>query len=149
MSLYFALKSLHLLFVVAWMAAVYYLPRILVNLAEAGDVAPVRERLLLMGSRLYKFGHAMFGSALVLGLVLWLGHTAIDALPDVVGGGKWMHAKLGLVALLLAYYIVSGRMLKKVAAGKATPSSTTLRWFNELPVFLLLAVIYLVLARPF
>lgn len=149
MSLYFAIKSLHLLFVIAWMAAVFYLPRILVNLAEAGDVAPVRERLLLMGRRLYGFGHAMFGIAVVLGLLLWLGHAAIASLPDVVGGGKWMHAKLGLVALLLAYYIVSGRMLKKVAAGKAPPSSTTLRWFNELPVFLLLAVIYLVLAKPF
>ena len=70
---YVWLKAFHLLFVVAWLAAVFYLPRILVNLAEAGDVAPVRERLVLMGRRLYRFGHVMFGLAFALGLVLWFG----------------------------------------------------------------------------
>ena len=143
-------KSLHLLFVIAWMATVFYLPRILVNLAEAGDVAPVRERLQLMGKRLYAFGHNMFGIAVVLGLLLWLGHKGWPAtFPDVVGGGAWMHAKLGLVALLFAYFIVCGRMLKKSMAGGPLPTSRKLRWFNELPVFALLAIIYLVLAKPF
>ena len=55
----------------------------------------------------------------------------------------------GLVALLLAYYIVCGRMLKRAQAGGALPSATTMRWINELPVLLLLGVIYLVLAKPF
>lgn len=143
-------KSLHLLFVIAWMATVFYLPRILVNLAEAGDSAPVRERLQLMGQRLYKFGHNMFGVAVTLGLLLWFGHRAWpDAYPDVVAGGKWMHAKLGLVALLLAYFIICGRMLKRSAAGGELPSGKRLRLFNELPVFVLLAIIYLVLAKPF
>lgn len=143
-------KSLHLLFVIAWMATVFYLPRILVNLAEAGDVAPVRERLQLMGKRLYGFGHNMFGIAFALGLLLWLGHKGWPAtFPDVVAGGAWMHAKLGLVALLLVYFIVCGRMLKRSMAGGPLPTSRKLRWFNELPVFALLAIIYLVLARPF
>ncbi|MCX7042927.1 MAG: CopD family protein [Gammaproteobacteria bacterium] len=143
-------KSLHLLFVIAWMAAVFYLPRILVNLAEAGDVAPVRERLQLMGKRLYGFGHLMFAIAFVLGLLLWLGPKGWPStFPDMVGGRPWMHAKLGLVALLLAYFIVCGRMLKRSMAGGALPSSGKLRWFNELPVFALLAIIYLVLAKPF
>lgn len=143
-------KSLHLLFVIAWMATVFYLPRILVNLAEAGDVAPVRERLQLMGKRLYGFGHNMFGIAFVLGLLLWLGHKGWPAtFPDVVAGGAWMHAKLGLVALLLVYFIVCGRMLKRSMAGGPLPTSRKLRWFNELPVFALLAIIYLVLAKPF
>ena len=53
---YLLTKTFHLVFVIAWMAAVFYLPRILVNLAEAGDVPEVRERLLLMGRRLYRFG---------------------------------------------------------------------------------------------
>lgn len=143
-------KSLHLLFVIAWMAAVFYLPRILVNLAEAGDVAPVRERLQLMGKRLYGFGHIMFGIAFALGLLLWLGHKGWPStFPDMVGGRPWMHAKLGLVALLLAYFIVCGRMLKRSMAGGPLPSSRKLRWFNEIPVFALLAIIYLVLAKPF
>ena len=68
---YFWTKTAHLVFVMAWMGGVFYLPRILVNIAEGGDNAAVRERLVLMGRRLYKFGHMMFGFAFVLGLVLW------------------------------------------------------------------------------
>lgn len=133
-------KTFHLLFVIAWMAAVFYLPRILVNIAEADDALAVRERLALMGRRLYRFGHLMFGLAAVLGVTLWL-HFHIT--------GGWVHAKLALVALLLAYYIACGKLLKRAAAGGSLPSSTILRWMNELPVLLLLAVIYLVLAKPF
>lgn len=147
---YHWIKTSHLLFVIAWMASVFYLPRILVNLAEVGDVPAVRDRLALMGRRLYSFGHTMFGLAFAFGLALWLGHRlAPDALPDVVAGMKWIHAKLGLVAALLAYFIVCGRMLKRAAAGGTLPTATALRWLNELPVFLLLVVIYLVLAKPF
>lgn len=142
-------KSLHLLFVIAWMAAVFYLPRILVNLAEAGDHPAVRERLLLMGRRLYRFGHVMFGLLFVLGLLLWMGYR-IDpsGWPRVVAGG-WMHAKLTLVAFLFAYYIVTARLLKRVQSGGTLPSSKALRWFNELPIFLALGAIWLVIAKPF
>ena len=137
---YLLTKTAHLVFVIAWMATVFYLPRILVNLAEAGDEPAVRARLVLMGQRLYRFGHAMFGIAVVLGGVLWL-HFGI--------GGGWMHAKLLLVAALLAYFIVTGRWLKGVDAGRKLPSATTLRWFNELPALVLFAIVYLVLAKPF
>jgi putative membrane protein len=137
---YLLTKTAHLVFVIAFMACVFYLPRILVNLAEAGDEPAVRARLLLMGRRLYRFGHTMFGIAFVLGLVLWL-HFGI------VGG--WLHAKLVFVALLLAHFIVAGRWLKGVDKGRALPSATTLRWFNELPVVLLAVIVYLVLAKPF
>jgi Predicted membrane protein len=61
----------------------------------------------------------------------------------------WIDAKLTLVALLLAYFIWAGRALKRSGQGAALPSSTALRWLNELPVFLLLGVLYLVIARPF
>ena len=137
---YLWIKTLHLLFVIAWMACVFYLPRILVNLAEVGDAPAVRERLALMGRRLYSFGHNMFGLAAFLGGALWFGFGI---------SGAWLHAKLGLVALMLAYFIYCGRMLKRAAAGGGLPSATTLRWINELPVLLLVAIIYLVLAKPF
>jgi protoporphyrinogen IX oxidase len=137
---YYWTKTAHLVFVMAWMASVFYLPRILVNLAEAGDVALVRERLVLMGRRLYRFGHMMFGFAVALGLVLWF-HFDMQ--------GPWLHAKLALVALLLAHYIVAGRWLKGVTNGRPLPSSRALRWFNEVPVLLLVFVVYLVLAKPF
>ena len=138
--LYHWTKTLHIVFVMAWMAAVFYLPRILVNVAEAGDQPAVRERLLLMGKRLYRFGHIMFGIAFLLGLVLWLYfHIA----------GGWLHAKLGLVAVLLAYFIWSGRLLKRVKAGGTLPAARTLRLLNELPVLVLVAIVYLVIAKPF
>ena len=137
---YLLAKTAHLVFVIAWMAAIFYLPRILLNLREAGDVPAVRERLLLMGRRLYRFGHVMFGLAFVLGLTLWW-HFGI--------AGGWLHAKLGLVLLLLAHFVASGRWLKGVAAGRALPSTTVLRWFNEGPVLLLAAIVWLVLAKPF
>lgn len=133
-------KTFHLVFVIAWMACVFYLPRILVNIAEAGDTPAVRDRLVLMGQRLYRFGHAVFGVALVLGLVLAIAFHV---------SGRWLHVKLALVAAIFAFYIVTGRWLKGAAGGKALPSSRTLRWFNEIPVILLVGVVYLVLAKPF
>ena len=148
--LYLGIKTLHVLFDIAWMAAVFYLPRILVNMAEAGDQPQVQARLQLMGRRLYKFGHNMFGFAFALGLILWEGWRLLPAsLPNVVGTEHWLDAKLLLVALLLAYFIYCGRMLKRVMRGGQLPSPRTLRWFNELPVMLLLGVIFLVIAKPF
>jgi len=147
---YLWVKSFHLLFVIAWMAAVFYLPRLLVNVAEAGQDAAVRQRLELMGKRLYRFGHMMFGLAFLFGLTLWQGWRLFPgSLSNVVGDKHWIDAKLTLVAVLLAYFIWTGRLLKRSARGGALPSSKTLRLFNELPVLLLLAVIYLVLAQPF
>lgn len=147
---YLLIKSLHLLFVIAWMATVFYLPRILVNMAETANEPVVQARLQLMGRRLYKFGHNMFGIAFAFGLVLWQGWRMFPAtLPNVTAGMHWIDAKLTLVAVLLAYFIGCGRLLKRKAAGGALPSSRALRWFNELPVLLLLAVIFLVIAKPF
>jgi len=133
-------KTFHLVFVIAWMATVFYLPRLLMNLAEAGDDAAVRARLVLMGKRLYRFGHHMFGLALVFGLVLWFYY-------GIQGG--WLHAKLTLVAVLLGYFILSGRMLKRAETDGVKRSATWFRWFNEAPLFVLIAIVYLVLAKPF
>ena len=140
MQAYLWTKTAHLVFVFAWVAAGFYLPRLLVNLAEAGGEPAVRARLVLMGRRLYRFGHIMFGLAVLFGLALWL-HFGTT--------GAWLHAKLALVALLFAYYIVAGRWLKGVDAGRALPSARALRLFNELPVLLLVGIVYLVLAKPF
>jgi putative membrane protein len=140
MQAYLWTKTAHLVFVMAWMGSVFYLPRILVNLAEAAGEPAVRTRLVLMGRRLYRFGHMMFGFAVILGLVLWL-HFGI--------AGAWLHAKLGLVVLMLAHNTVAGRWLKGLDKGRSLPSSKVLRWFNEAPVLLLVGIVYLVLAKPF
>lgn len=133
-------KTFHLVFVIAWMACVFYLPRILVNIAEAGDSPAVRGRLVLMGRRLDRFGKVVFGVAFLLGLALWLGFG--------VGGG-WLHAKLALVVGLIAYNGVIARWLRRAADGGALPSSRALRWLNEIPVLVLVTIVYLVLAKPF
>lgn len=147
---YDLIKTLHLLFDFAWIATVFYLPRILVNLAEARDEPAVQTRLQLMGRRLYKFGHSMFGLAFLLGLVLWQGWRVFPlTFRNVTGTLHWLDAKLTLVALLLAYFIWCGRLLKRSVAGNALPPSRTLRWLNELPVFLLLGIIFLVIDKPF
>ena len=133
-------KLFHVLFVIAWMATVFYLPRILVNLAEVGAQPAVRDRLALMGRRLYRFGHVMFGLALLFGLTLWM-HFGMK--------GGWLHAKLTLVALLLAHFIFTGRWIKRAAAGASLPSPTALRWFNEVPLVLAIPVLWLVYFKPF
>ncbi|GIX36199.1 MAG: membrane protein [Lysobacteraceae bacterium] len=139
--MYLLAKTLHLVFVISWMAAVFYLPRILVNLAEASaEPDAVGRRLALMGQRLYRFGHVVFALALLTGLGLW-GHFKV--------GGGWLHAKLALVALILVHFVVSGRWLRRSASGAALPSARALRWFNEIPVLFLLGVVWLALAKPF
>ncbi len=139
MTVYFILKSAHLLFVMAWVAAIFYLPRLMINFAESSGQADVQARLLLMAKRLYKFGHVMFGLALLCGL----------GLIHFSGMGAWLHAKLALVAILFAYFIWSYKRLQSAQAGKALPSPFTLRVINELPVLALLLIIYLVIAKPF
>ena len=150
MTAYLIAKTAHIVFVIAWMAALFYLPRILLNIVEAGDAPAVRARLVLMGRRLYRFGHVMFGLSLLLGLVLWLGYRVFPGFPTMVADGSgWLHAKLALVVLLLAAWIISGRWLKRVERGGTLPSTTALRWFNEAPVLLLAVIVWLVLAKPF
>jgi putative membrane protein len=139
MSVYFVLKSAHLVFVMAWVAAVFYLPRLLINFVESQGQASVQARLLLMAGRLYKFGHIMFGLAVLCGL----------GLIHFSGFGAWLHAKLLLVAILFAYYIWSYKRLQAARCGKALPSVFALRVLNELPVIGLFVIIFLVIAKPF
>lgn len=150
MNAYLWTKTFHVVFVIAWMASVFYLPRILVNIAEAGHEPAVRARLVLMGRKLYRFGHVMFGIAFLCGLLMWQGYRVFgDALPQMFAVGGWLHVKLTLVVVLLVYFIFTGRWLKGVDKGRALPSSRTLRLFNELPLLALIAIVWLVLAKPF
>jgi len=147
---YLWVKSFHVVFVIAWMATVFYLPRILVNIAEAGDEPAVKARLILMGRRLNRFGHNMFGIAFMFGLALWEGWRLFpQTLPNVVASLHWIDAKLTLVALMMVYFAWSGRLLKRSEQGGALPSAKTLRIMNELPVLVLLGIVFLVIAKPF
>lgn len=142
-------KVFHLLFVIAWMACVFYLPRILVNLAEARGETAVQARLALMGRRLYRFGHVMFALMLVLGLLLWFGRVVAPELwPHITAGRGWMHAKFLLVMLLFGYFLWTGAMLKRLAAGAEPRSPVWYRWFNEIPLLFAIPILWLVILKP-
>jgi protoporphyrinogen IX oxidase len=133
------IKTLHIVFVISWFAGLFYLPRILVNLAIEND-ATSRTRLLTMARKLYRFMGIPAVLALGFGLWLWLGYG--------ISGG-WMHAKLVLVVLLLGYHHGCGVLLKKFEAGTNTRSHVWYRWFNEVPVIILLLAVILVVVKPF
>mgnify|MGYP000399698776 CR=1 FL=1 len=144
-SAYLWVKAFHIVFVASWFAGLFYLPRILVNLAQVPhDSHAERERLLLMARKLYKFSNILMVPALVLGLVLWL-HYGIGRGP----GNGWMHAKLLVVVLALAYHHICARVLKDFVAHRNTRSHVWWRWFNELPVLMLVAAVVLVVVKPF
>lgn len=132
-------KSFHIFFVVAWFAGLFYLPRLFVNHAMVQDAATI-ERLKLMERKLYRFMTPLGVLALVFGLWLWLGFDF---------GGGWLHAKLVLVAALVVYHLYCGRLLKALADGRNTRNHVWYRWFNELPVLVLLAVVILAVVKPF
>lgn len=132
-------KALHIVFVIAWFAGLFYLPRILVNLAMETD-ATARTRLLTMARKLYRFMSPLSGLALAFGLWLWLGYGI---------SGAWLHAKLALVVLLIGYHHACGSLLTKFEQGRNSRSHVWYRWFNEVPVILLLLVVILVVVKPF
>lgn len=137
------IKALHIVFVTSWFAGLFYLPRILVNLAMETD-ATATARLLLMARKLYRFMTVIALPALVFGLWLWLGY----GLGKGPGNG-WLHAKLAIVVLLLGYHHACGSLLKKFENGRNKRSHTWFRWFNEIPVLALLVAVILVVMKPF
>ena len=137
--MYLWIKALHIVFVASWFAGLFYLPRIYVNLAQESNPAVV-ERLLGMARRLYRFTTILMVPALLLGLWLWLGF-------GIKGG--WLHAKLALVILVIGYHHACGSLLKKFERGVNTRSHKWFRVFNEVPVLLLLAIVILVVVKPF
>ncbi len=139
------IKSLHIFFVVGWFAGLFYLPRIFVNLAMVPEVSHAeRGRLLLMAGKLLRFMTAIAVPALAFGLILWL-HYGIGMGP----GQGWLHAKLLLVLLLVAYHGQCWRILMRLRRGTSTHGHVWFRWFNELPTVVLLAVTLLVVVKPF
>ncbi len=138
-------KAFHIVFVASWFAGLFYLPRIFVNLAlvPPGSEAE-RARLLLMARKLMRFTTLLAVPAIVLGGWLWLGY-GIGRGP----GNGWMHAKLFIVLLVLGYHHACGVLLRKLEADTLRRSHVWFRWFNEIPVLMLTAVVVLVVVKPF
>jgi putative membrane protein len=133
------IKAFHIVFVASWFAGLFYLPRIFVNLAMETD-ATATARLLLMARKLYRFTSILSVPAVLLGGWMWLGYGF---------HGGWLHAKLALVVLVIGYHHACGSLLKKFEKGANVRSHRWFRWFNEVPVILLIAITILVVVRPF
>lgn len=132
-------KAFHIIFVTSWFAGLFYLPRIYVNLAMEQD-PQAYARLILMANKLYRFMQPLMVLALAFGIWLWLGYGF---------KGGWLHAKLTLVVLLIGYHHYCGRLLKQFRAQQNRHSHVWFRWFNEIPVLILFAVVILVVTKPF
>ncbi|MEQ3692675.1 MAG: protoporphyrinogen oxidase HemJ [Thalassolituus sp.] len=137
------LKAFHIIAVITWFAAIFYLPRLFVYHADATDTIS-RERFKIMERKLYR--GIMTPSMIV---VIALGAWMIALNPDFYLSQGWMHAKLTLVTLLVVYHLYCGHLLKIFRDDRNERSHVFYRWFNEVPVFLLLGIIILVVVRPF
>jgi putative membrane protein len=138
-------KSLHIVFVASWFAGLFYLPRIFVNLAMVpADSTAERERLLQMARKLLRFTTLLAVPALGFGLWLWLGYGVARGT-----GFDWLSVKLGVVLLSLGYHGLCAWHLRRFEAQGNHRSHVWYRWFNELPVFLLVAAVVLAVVKPF
>jgi len=132
-------KAFHIIFVVSWFAGLFYLPRLFVNHAMTQEAA-VAAQLQVMEGKLYRFVTPLGVLALATGLWLWLGYGIT---------GSWLMLKLTLVAALVAYHLYCAKLLSDFKQGRNTRSHIWYRWFNELPVLILIAVVILVVVKPF
>lgn len=138
---YLWFKALHVAFMVTWFAGLFYLPRLFIYHAEAGDEVS-RDRFVVMERRL--FGIMTVGALLTLlfGIILvWLN-------PGLLRQG-WFHAKLALLVGLTIYHASCRGWMRRLAGGYMSSSTAGLRWYNEIPVLFLLGIVGLAVLKPF
>lgn len=141
--LYLWLKALHIIAMVCWFAGLFYLPRLFVYHAMSEDQAS-RDRFCIMERKLYR---GIMLPSLLATVILGIAMLALN--PGLFATGGWMHAKLALVVLLIGYHHMCGAQLKRFARGETPHGHVYYRWFNEVPVLFLLAIVILVVVRPF
>jgi putative membrane protein len=140
---YLWVKAFHIVFVAAWFAGLFYLPRLFVNLAMVPAASHAeRERLLLMARKLYRFASLLMVPALVLGVWLWLGY-------GIGRGSGWMHGKLVLVVATIGYHHLCRQLLREFDRQSNRRSDRWYRVFNEVTVLLFAAIVVLVVVKPF
>lgn len=136
-------KAFHIVAVVTWFAAIFYLPRLFVYHASSEDEAS-NERFKIMERKLYR-GIMWPSMVAVIALGIWL----LSFSWSYYFSSGWMHAKLTLVCFLVMYHLYCGHLIKQFKADKNQHSHVFYRWFNEIPVFILIAIVILVVVRPF
>ena len=136
------LKALHIIAVICWFAGLFYLPRLFVYHTMSHDSIST-DRFKIMERKLYR-GIMWPSLVMTLGFGVWM----IALVPEYLKNG-WLHAKLALVVLLVVYHLMCGHYLKQLRDDKNTHSHKFYRVFNELPVLLLVAIVILVVVKPF
>lgn len=135
-------KAFHLIAVVTWFAAIFYLPRLFVYHAEAQDSIS-NERFKIMERKLYR-GIMTPSMVAVIGLGFWL----VSYSPSYYGQALWLQVKILLVGLLVIYHFWCGHLLKQFKDDSNQHSHVYYRWFNEIPVLLLVAIVILAIVKP-
>ncbi|HKK23551.1 MAG TPA: CopD family protein [Pseudohaliea sp.] len=136
------LRALHIIFVVCWFAGLFYLPRIFVYFAASEDSA-TRAQLAVMSRRLYRFVTPFMVLTVVFGV--WM----ITLAPDYYLTATWLWLKLAGVAFLIVYHFQCGRYVKAINEDSDSHSHVFYRFFNEVPVLFLFAIVFLVVLKPF
>lgn len=137
------LKAFHIVAVITWFAALFYLPRLFVYHAMAEDQIS-KDRFKIMERKLYR-GIMTPSMIVVIALGIWM----LTLNPSYYFSQGWMHAKLTLVTFLVGYHFMCGSLLKKFAQDINDKGHVFYRWFNEVPVLFLIAIVILVVVRPF
>lgn len=135
------IEAFHIIFVVTWFAGLFYLPRLFVYAAE-NPSGPRLELLQIMQRRLLGITH--IGGALAIGF----GLTLLIKEPWHLSSG-WMHVKLTLVIGLVGYHLWCARLVGVFARSANQRSSRWYRWFNEVPALFLVAIVVMVVVKPF
>ncbi|MET0377525.1 MAG: protoporphyrinogen oxidase HemJ [Spongiibacteraceae bacterium] len=136
------LKAFHIIAVVCWFAGIFYLPRLFVYHAMATDQS-TRNHLKIMERKLYRFMSPF------MGFTILFGGAMIVSNPEYYLKAGWLHVKLALVALLVAYHFYCGHLVRRFAVDANVRGHVFYRWFNELPVFALFGIVILAVVRPF
>ena len=137
------IKSFHIIAMVTWFAGMFYLPRLFVYHAMSED--PIsNQRFKVMERKLF-FGIMTPGAVVTIGLGMWLLVAGWEAYMI----GYWMHLKLALVLVLVAYHIWCGALVAQFKQDNNTHTHVWFRWFNEAPVLALIAIVILVVVKPF
>ena len=136
------LKAFHIIAVVCWFAALFYLPRLFVYHAMSEDQTSI-ERFKIMERKLYR---GIANPSMMASIALGIGMIALN--PGYLSMG-WMHAKLALVSLLVIYHLLCKKHLVAFAEDRNTRSHIYFRWFNEVPVIALICIVILAVIKPF
>ena len=135
------LKVFHILFVMSWMAGIFYLPRIFVHYVEGKKAGQQVDRLAIMARKLYGFMTLMMMLAVGTGIWLWVAYW-----PLIAG---WLHVKVAFVVLMLVYHLWTKKRMKEMQGGSIKEYSVNYRWLNELPLLFTLVILIMVEIKPF